>query len=179
MSGSEIGYGEETELVQRALKEQRKAYYALDLKVYHLVPEHKMQLWFHLYSNYKWGKDNVTRRQTQFNADAVFELAGYLDAMMKGVNEHIQASGMKPKPALEQFIVEVHAKTIREIGRRVGYMLQADATAAMRSSLKRPADEARVGLGELLAINLKLLRRTKVGKALVGWFRGRPGSSAE
>lgn len=179
MSGTELGYGEETEIVQRALKEARKIYYSLDLKVYHLVPEHKMQLWYHLYSNYKWGKDNVSRRRTKFSADAVFELAAYIDAMMKGVNEHIQTREEKRTPHLEQVVVEDYAKTIREIGRRVGCMLDADETVQMRSMLKRSPDETCIGFRELLTVNLKLLRRTKAVKTVVGWVRGRHGNSAE
>jgi glucosyl-dolichyl phosphate glucuronosyltransferase len=173
MSGTEIGYGEETEIIVRALKEHRKVYHSRDLVVLHLVPEHKMQLWFHIYSNYRWGKDNVTLRQLKYESGAVLELAGMIDSVLKGINQYIHAPEKRSVPYLEQFILQEYAGTIREIGRRLGYLMKVDESAELRSMLKVSPGGSFIGLSEYLALNLKLLRRTKAARMLIGLIRGR------
>jgi len=174
MTGGKIRYGEETELVERALREDRKVYYALDLIVYHLVPEHKMRLWYHIYSNYKWGKDAGGLWESSYGADAVMEMVGMLDTLLEAANGPLNGAAAKPSArAVETLLLDEYAPTIREIGRRVGFLLRENEPARLRSLLKVSPGDSRIGFKEYLALNLRLLRRTKAVAALIDLIRGR------
>lgn len=174
MAGGEIAYGEETELVARALREDRKVYYDRDLIVYHLVPEHKMQLWYHVYSNYKWGKDVGVLWESAYGADAVMELAGMVDTLLQAANKMVNGSPSEPAGrGIEKLVVDEYAPTLREIGRRVGFLLRHNEMAQLRSLLNVSPGASRLGFREYMTLNLRLLRRTKAVAALIDLIRGR------
>lgn len=64
MSGSEISYGEETALIVKARKTQEKIYYCHEMKVFHLVPDYKMNVFWYLLRSFEHGR----------KADKMFDL---------------------------------------------------------------------------------------------------------
>jgi hypothetical protein len=171
--GNDSCYGEDTELVARALHTGRAVYYSPDLVVYHLVPAHKMELWFQVYSNFKWGKDNAALWKTTFELDALHELAGMIDSLMSAINTHLRGNCLNSARPVEQVIIEDFAPTIRDIGRRVGFLVQANEIADLRSKLRISQGASCFSLRECLKLNLRLLRRTKMIDFLIKLAKGR------
>jgi glucosyl-dolichyl phosphate glucuronosyltransferase len=171
MSGTEIGYGEETEIIARARNEGRNVYYSLALIVYHLVPERKMRLWYHIYANYKGGKDRVNVWKTEFDSEDIFELAGMIDAMIRNINEFISRKDKDDTGYIEKFIVEEYKNTIWGIGKRIGYLLKSNETAEIRSILNASPGDSYINMKDYLVLHSKLLKRTKFIRSINSLLR--------
>lgn len=56
MRGKQLGYGEETDLQRRIRKAGKKVAYDPEMVIYHLVPPHKMTVFWNLKSSFQMGK---------------------------------------------------------------------------------------------------------------------------
>ncbi|HPP03569.1 MAG TPA: glycosyltransferase family 2 protein [Spirochaetota bacterium] len=65
MEGDNLGYGEETKLVERAFKEKRKIYYDVDLIVEHIVPPFKMNILYFIVKAFKGSYQMVSTNQQE------------------------------------------------------------------------------------------------------------------
>jgi GT2 family glycosyltransferase len=117
--GLEIGYGEETDLIVKARKAGARIYYCHEMKVYHLVPEYKMNPFWHLVIAFEHGRNRDRMFHTEAKSGQV-EMAYSLLDDIKALFDEMRLSIFtddKPGSRLENRIKENVSPIAGRIGR--------------------------------------------------------------
>jgi glycosyltransferase involved in cell wall biosynthesis len=119
--GNKMIYGEETEFINRAYQLQRKVYYDLELIVYHLVPEYKMNPLFFMTSNYAMGKAyfNITKNIKVTDCKSLLDL---LDLFFSDLNLTLRNKHVN----LENYFIEKLVADINLIGQHSEFLRQSE-----------------------------------------------------
>jgi len=145
MKGEELGYGEETALLLRARKEipDVKIYYDYDLRVYHLVPEYKMQILYFLVNSFSSGRSwERLHRLTEGNTIMFKDLRNLLASINNIVSagEHLYKLSQKGKlEDYEPFVLDMIVPAISHLG-----VLYERITANILFYKQRPQFHTRV-----------------------------------
>jgi len=121
MKGDSVGYHEETALVYRAFREERKVYYAKELAVKDRVPDYKLSPVYFIYSKYKVGYDGVKLWNDEFTVESLPELLDLIDNTMNSFDYALRKRDTGKYTYPENYLIEELAPLLIEIGKRVKY----------------------------------------------------------
>ena len=93
MVGNQIGYHEETLIVNRALEEGKKVYYSDELNVKDAIPDYKKSILFYMYSKYKSGLDAENMWAKEGGLGAIYSIVDDLDEIMRELNTALLSRG--------------------------------------------------------------------------------------
>jgi hypothetical protein len=117
MKGDKIKYGEEVEIVRRALNEDRKVYYSHDLKVDHLVPEFKMHIGYCMYRLFSSGKNSASIDELETTFDNLQKYPSLVDQTLSDIEKSFVIDDVEEYDYPENFLVEEVFPTLHTIGR--------------------------------------------------------------
>jgi len=106
MKGDDIGYHEETLLVNRAFNEKKKVYYSNDLMVKDLIDDFKLTDAFYIYSKYKAGKDGLKVWNKNFDIKSLYSLFDTIDKTMKEFDNAFKKRDRDKYEYPENYIME-------------------------------------------------------------------------
>lgn len=118
-AGNVLNYGEETDFIERARKLKLKVYFCLDLVVYHLVPEYKMNLLFFIASQYFSGQASYRIKNTVKDVP-LGTILNHIDSTFESINLLIRKS-----EKLENDFIEEYAYDFNIIGQYTEYLRKA------------------------------------------------------
>ncbi len=124
MIGDRLGYGEDADIVFRALEDKKKVYYSKELAVEDLLPDYKRSLAFFIYSRYKSGKDQGILKNQTFKFSELPELLNMINSTFGEFDFALRKRDIDRFPYPENYIIEKLRYNFVEIGKRMGYFLR-------------------------------------------------------
>ena len=119
MSGSHIGYHEETKIIQRAFKERKKVYYSKQLAVEDLIPDYKKSLAFFIFSRYKSGKDRMILSGNDIQGGDPMDVLKQVDDLFMDFDNALMNRDISRFKYPENYIVEKMRPAIVDLGKQV------------------------------------------------------------
>lgn len=127
MNGERLSYHEETQLVQRALREKRLVYYSRDLRVWDTPPEYKLSLAYYIYTKYRAGADGVELWRPRFEEAGITDLLKLIDATMEEFQAALRQRDPARHPYPENYLLDTKVlNNFFTIGMMTEYFLRRD-----------------------------------------------------
>ena len=124
MKGDNIGYHEETKIINRAFKENKKVFYSKELAVRDYIPDYKKSIAFFIYARYKSGSDRVILDENEAIETELIELIIKVDQLFKDFDNALMKRDLGKYPFPENYIVEKMRVKFVDLGKRIATVLK-------------------------------------------------------
>lgn len=124
MKGENLSYHEETRVVFRAFKENKKIYYSKELAVRDIIPDYKKSLAFFIYSKYKAGFDGQELWNEEFEPMELLNLLMLINQTMDELNFALRKRDRTQYKYPENYVIERTMNNFFKIGIHIGYFLK-------------------------------------------------------